>query len=263
MYIAFAAIALAAFVVPVFNMKGLSANSIMKIQAATFLPALLLFIGVEIVWHLNKDSIRRVVYPHPFFFCIILASLYTLALVETGVYTQDTLVTFYYLSLTVACAYACVVFSSIHNATQFERSKIGQLLLVVTVALVVGVKLMPTFPVNAELNVLWALPAFYVGVVLGGVVFVELYYAKQGKEVDSEISDEKFTLAAYLIDFGTLLLVLVVLWYFFAQMGYIYAGDVLYVNSDRLSKRLNFELAEMGTPHYANLNAPLGTFATV
>lgn len=266
-HVVIAVISFVAFLLPIAS-PGLNINSFMKIQAGTFLPAMLLFIGVEVVWHNNRDNIKRVIYPHPFFFCLILSSLYMLALVENGVYTQDVLFTFYYLSITIACAYACIVFSSIHNATQFERSKMGQLLLIVTVACTVGFKLIPTFPVNPELNVLWALPAFYVGVVLGGVVFVELYYGKDSPEKKEsadkqEKTERDFTLASYLIDFGTFLLVAVVLWYFFAQIGYIFSGDTLYRYSDLLSKRANFELAETGAPHYTNFKGELGTFATV
>ena len=235
-----------AFVLPVANTE-LNSNAVMSLQAGTFLPALLVFIVVESVWWLNGKLPQRYIYPHPFFFCLTLSSLYTIALIENGVYTQDVLFSFWWLSATVSCAYACIVFSATHNATQHERSRSGQLLLIVVVALAVVVKLIPTFPVNSELNVLWLLPAIYIGVVVGGVVFVEMYYAHNRKGEPNQSQET----AAHMIDFGVFLVFAVVLWYFFTQLAYIATGDAIFTNAGQPSSKLNFELAEVGTPLYS------------
>ena len=223
-----------------FSNTAMQSEHWFAVNTVTLLPGLVILMGVEVVWSIaNHDDIRRVVYPHPFYFYVTLVSLYTLALIENGVFTMEVLFTFLWLSISIACIYAALLFSVIHQVWQHESSRTGYLLLLISSAFTVAVRLIPTFPVSCSLNILWFLPFCYVGVVFGGIVVVEQILARKHKE-------DELTGGAYMISLGQALIYLVVLFYFVTRLQFLGMGDASLSNANALNNNHNFELFVSG-----------------
>lgn len=223
---------------------SLNQGNLMSIHSLTIVPGLVILAGVEWVWSHTDSDIRRQVYSHPFFFFLILTSLYAIALVENGVFTLDVLMSYYWLSVTTSCVYATVIFCAIHRVWEHESSRSGYFLLLFCSCIGVAIRIIPTFPINCSLNILWLLPVFYAGIHFFGIILSEQISGQKRPD------DKGFTRSAYYISMGQFLIALIVIFYFTGKLQFLSMGDSSLHNANIVPKKPNFELFSKGGRFY-------------
>lgn len=231
-------------------------------------PAIIMFIIIETVWVMYSRyliQVKRKSFMNPTSFYIVMASLYTIAMIENGVFTISVIVTHILQSYVIAMAYAAVLFASHGSIWKGNSSgKMGLFLMIAISGINQAFIIVPRYPVNNELNFLWVLPLIFSIMAYGKVLFVEHII---GDENDPKESRENYrmSLSSYMFNIGHVILNVLILVYFIINIAYMASGDAgkpfLGTAAGRLTKKLNFALAEMNvltnneTPFYNALSA--------
>ena len=86
----------------------------MQFSSLVYFPAAFIFIVVEVLWSFvaKEKDVRRQTYLHPYSFYVIFVNLFTIALIENGVFTLEVILTFVFLSNIIALAYAATIFTA-------------------------------------------------------------------------------------------------------------------------------------------------------
>jgi hypothetical protein len=230
-----------------------------------FLPAFALGIPVEIMWSFvaKHVDVGRQTYMHPLSFYITISALYTIALVENGVFTLSVIITHLFQSNAMSIAYAGMLFAS-HGKIWKDSSscRTGFILLIFLPATMHIYSMVPIYPVNCELSVLWGMPTIFATICYAKVLFVDHFMDDESSMKDNRY---KVTHSDHLLNIGHLLVVALVVFYYIIQLASLQYGRSESYNMDatggRLSRRLNFEFAEAGVtgiikPLYNTLQLP-------
>lgn len=216
----------------------------------TTLPAFALGIPVEFMWSFvaKHIDIGRQTYMHPLSFYVIISSLYTIALVENGVFTLSVIVTHIFQSNALSIAYAGLLFISHGKIWQTsDSSRTGLILLLFLPATMHIFHMVPLYPVNCELNILWGLPVIFSVICYAKVLFIDHF---MGDESSIKGGRYKITHSDHLLNIGQLLVIAIVVFYYVLQLANLQYGLDNSFNmassGGRLSKRLNFEFGEVG-----------------
>ena len=222
-----------------------------RYTAPLTLVGFLLLTIVEIAW-LNQpnfyDDLKRHTYLHPFTFYITLTSLYMLALIENGVFTDENIFTYIWTSLGISCLYAGVVLCEnrqLWRKEYGETCRTGYLLYIFLAGLLVAVRLVPYFPVSCELNFLWILPMCFAAFCFAGVVFVEHIVNEDVKPHDKEGTLALFNETAHYMQLGHLAVLMLVTFYFLSVMVGLAMNDKLLLNANSQMNKLNFEVFQL------------------
>ena len=259
-----------AFLVPflsqLFAFHCVSPANSMEFSTIVHVPAAVILIIVEWMWsRVAKESdTRRQTYLHPYSFYQILVHLQLIALIENGVFTFHVLVTAVFTCNIVALAYAAVLFIAHGKLWKAENGKprtgeiTGYIMILVLVGLTYAFNMMPSYPLNSELNFLWLLPVIFAVFCFSQVVVLEHLL---GEDVDEptdasgRMKKLQFTNSVHLLNMGHTFVVAAVIVYYAAQMHYTWHGDMSMVNTGGLvDRRLNFELSELAEINPATLS---------
>ena len=230
-----------------------------------FLPAFALGLPVEFMWSFvaKHVDIGRQTYIHPLSFYIIMSSLYTMSLIENGVFTLSVILTYIFQSNAMSIAYAGLLFAS-HGKIWKEStsSRTGFILLLFLPGTMHIFSMVPTFPVNCDLNILWGLPVIFAVICYSKVLFIDHF---MDDEPNTQGNKHKVTHSDHLLNIGHLLVVALVVLYYIIQLSNLQYGRSGSFNmadtGGRLTRRLNFEFAEMNItgskmPFYDTLKKP-------
>ena len=249
--------------------SSVSALNSMQFSSLVYLPAAVIFIFVEVLWSFvaKEKDVRRQTYLHPYSFYVILVNLFTIALVENGVFTLEVILTFVFLSNILALAYAATIFTA-HGKLWQVRSEAGEwngelshgeltgyILILFLVGLSCVFHYIPLHPINTELNYLWMLPMVFVFFCFTQIVVLEHLMGEDRETVEpGKTSALKFTNSVHLLNLGHTAIIALVILYYAAQLHYTWYGDMSFTQTGgKLDRRLNFELAELlDVPSYNN-----------
>lgn len=235
-----------------------STNSI-SFNTIICLPAFVMGICVELMWSLvaSHVDIGRQTYMHPLGFYVTISSLYTIALIENGVFTLSVIVTHILQSNVLSIAYAGLLFVSHGKIWKSSASsRTGFILLLFLPCTMHIFHMVPVFPVNCELSFLWGLPVIFSVFCYAKVLFIDHFL---DDELNMKENRYKVTHSDHLLNIGHLLVIALVVFYYTLQLANLQYGlsdsSNMASTGGRLSKRLNFELGEMGitgsgTPFY-------------
>ena len=233
------------FFVPVAGLNN--PHNLFTFNSIFMIPGLAFTLLLEIYWYYDTSATskrnRSQIYMSPFTFYIILASLYTLGLIENGVFTFEVMLSYIFFSLCMQSGYTAVIliYHSELSLKTKESSK-GFLLLMSALGLAVAWNAIPTFPFNTEWNGMWAMPVLFCFISFLTVVFHE-NLAKADYQ-DATVFDWCMTI------FVGILVV-----YYLRDIQYVGFGSQTMMQEatkNRLPKMMNFELAETGgTPQWA------------
>ena len=214
------------------------------------LPALGLGLLVEYMWSIvaKTADIARQTYMHPLCFFFTVSALYMIALIENGVFTVSVIITQILQCNAMSIAYAGALFVSHGNLWwNNSSSRTGFILLLSLTAVMHLFFLVPVFPINCEVNILWHMPA----------VFAVLCYAKillidQFMNNEPNIDDHgkfKITHSDYFLIRGQVLVIAIVVFYYIIQLanlGLAKSGAAMMgMSGGRLTNRLNFAFGEI------------------
>lgn len=250
-YFALAVVIVLLWLCHVFSgVNSIRADNAISFSSLLTLPALALGFIVEYTWSVvaHNVDIGRQTFMHPLNFFFVMSSLYTIALIENGVFTMSVIVSHILQCNAMSMAYAGALFVAHGKLWKFSTSsRAGFILLLFLPAMMHLIFLVPAFPVKCELNLLWYLP----------VVFAVLCYAKL-LLIDHLMHDEpntdgsgkfKITHSDYFLIRGQALLISSVVGYYIIQLAilsYAKSGySMMGMSGGRLSDRLNFEFGEM------------------
>jgi hypothetical protein len=264
-----------AYLAQIFSFAAVSPANSMQFSSIVYMPAALIFIVVELLWsHVaKKEDTRRQTYLHPYSFYVILVNLYTIALIENGVFTLEVMLTFVFLSNTIALAYTATLFTAHGKLWQQDAGGLtGYILILCLVFLSCIFHCIPIHPINSELNYLWILPFVFAFFCFAQIVVLEHL---MGEDTEVDESDPgmaksiansstftykkfRFTSSVHLLNMGHTAIISLVILYYAAQMHYTWYGDMSFTQTGgKLDRRLNFELAELlEAPSYNN---PVGS----
>jgi hypothetical protein len=213
-------------------------------------PALVVFIAVEFMWSwvAKLVDIGRQTFMHPLAFYIALVSMYTIALIENGVFTLSVILTYVFMSNATAMAYAGVLFASHGSIWKNSTSSCtGFILLIFLSGTMALFHLAPTFPVNCGINSLWITPVVFSVFVYSKILFIDHLL---NDEKDVKNTKFRVTHSTHMFNKAYMLLIALVVLYFASDITSMAFGmkgnDFISAVGGRLTKRLNFELAEVG-----------------
>jgi hypothetical protein len=246
---------------PICSAGAVDPSNSFKFSTIMFLPALVIGIVVEIMWSFvaKQVDIGRQTYMHPFSFYIILSTLYTIALVENGVFTLSVILSHLFQSNAMSLSYAGALFAS-HGKIWKDStsSRTGFIIILFLPSTMLVLSMIPMYPVNCELSLLWGMPAIFAIICHAKILFIDHFMNDEPSMVNNK---HKVTHSDHLLNIGHLIIVSWIVLYYSIQLA-----DLQYGRSDshnmastggRLTKRLNFEIAEVGSnPHYNTLNSP-------
>lgn len=250
---------------PLCSAGSVDPSSSIKFSTITFLPALVLGIPVEIMWSFvaHHVDIGRQTYMHPLSFYIILSSLYTISLIENGVFTLSVIVSHIFQSNAMSIAYAGMLFASHGKIWKgSSSSRTGFILLLFLPATMHVFSMIPMFPVNCELSLLWGLPTIFATICYAKVLFIDHFMDDEPNMLGNKY---KVTHSDHLLNIGHLIIVACVVMYYVIQLAELQYGRNdsfnMAATGGRLTKRLNFEFAEagitgIGKPLYNTLTLP-------
>lgn len=251
--------------------SSVSAENCMQFSGLVYAPASVIFIFVETLWSFvaKTNDVRRQTYLHPYSFYVILVNLFTIALVENGVFTLEVIITFVFLSNIIALAYAATIFTAhgklwklrnVEAEDNGSRLSHGELIGYILILFLVGLSCVfhyiPLHPINTELNYLWMLPMVFVFFCFTQIVVLEHLMGEENDTVEpGKTSTLKFTNSVHLLNLGHTAIIALVILYYAAQLHYTWYGDMSFTQTGgKLDRRLNFELAELlDAPSYNNL----------
>lgn len=254
---------------PLCSASSVNPSSSIMFSTITYLPALLLGIPVEIMWSFvaHHVDIGRQTYMHPFSFYIILSSLYTIALLENGVFTLSVIITHVFQSNAMSIAYAGMLFAS-HGKIwkDSSSSRTGFIILLFLPATMHVFSMIPSFPVNCELSLLWGLPTIFATICYAKVLFIDHFMNDEPNMISNMLGKQyRVTHSDHLLNIGHLIIVTWVVMYYGMELAELQYGlddsHNMAATGGRLTKRLNFEFAEIGItgnskPLYNTLNLP-------
>ena len=250
------------FLSQIFSFHCVSPANAMEFSTIVHVPAAVILLGVEYMWSIvaKESDTRRQSYLHPYSFYQLLVHLQLIALIENGVFTFHVLVSAVFTCNIVTLAYSAVLFIA-HgklyapdtNNRRHTSEITGYILILVLVGLTYVFNMMPSYPVNSELNFLWLLPVIFTVFCFSQVVFLEHLLGEDEDEAAGSqtlpVKTNKtvhFTNSVHLLNMGHTFVVVAVLVYYAAQMHYTWHGDMSMANTGGLvDRRLNFELAEL------------------
>ena len=121
--------------------------------------------------------------------------------------------------------------------------------------------MVPAFPVNCELNILWTLPVVFSVICYAKVLFIDHFMGDEPYMKDNKF---KISHSDHLLNIGQLMVIATVVFYFMLQLANLLYGSmdsvIMSSTGGRLTKRLNFEWKEMGS-HAPMYNTPLLAFS--
>jgi hypothetical protein len=220
------------------NVISGSVGNGMNFASILIIPAAAVAIPVEFMWAFVAKTvdIGRQTYMHPLSFYLIISALYTIALIENGVFTLSVIVTHIFQSNAMSMAYAGALFVSHGKIWERNSSRTGFILLLFLPATMHIFHLIPLYPVNNGSNFLWILPTVFSTICYAKILFMNML--KEGSEY-------KVTHADHLINLGHVLVVSQVVVYYIIQLADLGYGDsVMGASGGRLLSKLNFEFAE-------------------
>ena len=234
---------------PLFALNTVQSTNTITFGTIMTLPAFAVGIPVEFMWSFvaNHIDIGRQTYMHPLSFYVIISSLYTIALVENGVFTLSVIVTYIFQSNTMSIAYAGLLFISHGKIWKTsDSSRTGLILLMFMPATMHIFHMVPLYPVNCERNMLWTLPVIFSVICYAKILFIDHFM----DESNMRSGKYKVTHSDHLLNIGQLLVIALVVFYYMSQLANLQYGlnDSFNMASTggRLSKRLNFEFGEVG-----------------
>lgn len=237
------------FFMPASFIVGPTQGSYLRFTGIFTAAGLAFLLIIEYAWMYQGsfyNDLKRHTYMHPFPFYITLTSLYMLALIENGVFTDENIYTYIWTSLGISCLYAGVIFSEnkkLWMPEYGEASRTGYLLYIFLAGLSGVLRLVPHFPVASELNFLWVLPTCFAMFCFAGVVFVEHITSEDGDHTQDEIVDiAKFEETSHYVQLGHWAVLMLVLFYFLSVLVDLTMNDKLLLNANSAMNRLNFEL---------------------
>ena len=249
---------------PLFALGTVNDTNSITFGTLASLPAFALGIPVEFMWSFvaNHLDIGRQTYMHQLSFYFIISSLYTIALLENGVFTLSVIVTHIFQSNALSIAYAGLLFTS-HGKIwkSSSSSRTGLILLVFLPGTMHIYHMVPAFPVNCELNILWTLPVVFSVICYAKVLFIDHFMGDEPYMKDNKF---KISHSDHLLNIGQLMVIATVVFYFMLQLANLRYGSmdsvIMSSTGGRLTKRLNFEWKEMGS-HAPMYNTPLLAFS--
>ncbi len=248
--------------------NSVSADNAFAFSSLISLPAIAVGLIVEIIWSYvaKQVDVGRQTYMHPLSFYFTMSALYTIALIENGVFSLSIIVTHIFFCSVMSMAYAGVVFIAHGKLWKTNTSsRTGFFLLMFLPASSQIFYMIPTYPVNCQLNILWIMPVVFSVLCFAKVIFVD-YFMDEEPNVDSD-GNFKVTHSDHLFDKVHVLIVGFVVMYYITQLANTsYAkpdSNMMSANGGKLTSRLNFEVGEFSfagrgdTPVYnsVNLNA--------
>ena len=229
------------WVIPVVEGNGNQSltQNIIGCTSLLLLPPALIYVVLTIAEHLMLNRTERVRarrFLHPFTFTVTLSVLSVVSFLENGVFIFDHFVVRALHSVAIGLMYAgVVVFTVMDNekvVSDVSSENRGVLIYIIVSILLVGAYVVPFFPTNCELNLLWILPILYTLVTFLTTALHSAY------DVKNETRDmlphlQKATHAAILM---------YLILYFITQRAYVEIGNH-FVNAGALSYNLNFALS--------------------
>jgi hypothetical protein len=210
------------------------------------LPTFVVAIPVEFMWSFVAKTmdIGRQTYMHPLSFYVVISALYTIALIENGVFTLSVIVTHIFQSNVMSMAYAGALFVSHGKIWERSSSRTGYVLILFLSATMHIFHHVPLYPVNCELNFLWILPAAFSVVCFAKILFMD--YMMNHDTTQHKLY--RVTHSDHLLNIGHVLIIALAVLYYIIQLANLRYGEGEFMGASggRLTKRLNFEFAEMG-----------------
>ena len=193
-------------------------------------------------------DIGRQTFMHPLNFFFVMSALYTIALIENGVFTMSVIVSQILQCNALSMAYAGALFVAHGKLWKISTSsRTGFILLLFLPATMHLIFLVPVFPVNCELNLLWYLPLVFAVICYAKLLLID-HFMNDESNTD-ENGKFKITHSDYFLIRGQVLLIAFVVAYYIFQLailGYAKSGaSMLGMSGGRLTNRLNFEFGEM------------------
>jgi hypothetical protein len=234
----------------VFSAKSTNSNNAISFSTILTLPAVLLGLAVEYMWSCvaKHVDIGRQTLIHPLCFYFILSALFTISLIENGVFTLSVIITHIFQCNAMSMAYAGALFVS-HGKLwkNSTSSRTGMILLIFLPATMHIFHMVPIYPVNCELNFLWVLPAVFAGICYSKVLFIDHFMDDESNT--NENNKFKVTHSDHLLSVGQVFVVAVVVFYYIIQLSSLRYGEsdssMMAASGGRLTNRLNFEFGEM------------------
>jgi hypothetical protein len=240
-----------------------SANSLQLDNAISFctlliLPAFVLSGAVEFMWsYVAKNvDIGRQTYMHPLTFYVIISALYTIALIENGVFTLSVIFTHVLQSNVMTMAYAGKLFASHGKIWKSSRSsRTGFILLSFLPSTMHIFNMVPVYPINCELNILWCLPVIFAAICYAKILFIDHFMDDESNMTHSK--KFKVTHSDHLLSTGHLFITTFVVAYYIIQLTNLRYGEnggsMMFASGGRLSKRLNFEFGEINVTEVGDI----------
>ena len=216
------------------------------------LPGGLIALIIELMWSFaaKRIDIGRQTFIHPATFYLVISALYIIASIENGVFTLSVLVTQIFQACILTMAYACTLFV-MHGGIwkNSTSSRTGFFIVILLSGLVCIRHLTPLFPVNTSASIfLWLLPTIFGVICYAKVLFVDHLF---GEDITSDKKRYRITHSTHLFDIIYCMLISVVVLYFMLDilnldMGNPNSTASKYNTAGKLTKKLNFALAEIG-----------------
>jgi hypothetical protein len=254
------------FVLNILSVPSVAAGNGINFSSIIILPGIVVALIIELMWSFaaKRIDIGRQTFMHPATFYLVISALYIIASIENGVFTLSVLVTQILQACILTMAYACTLFvmhgSIWKNSTS---SRTGFFVVILLSGLVCIRHLTPLFPVNTNASIfLWLLPTFFGVICYAKVLFVDQLF---GENSTTDKKRYMITHSTHLFDIIYCMLISVVVLYFILDILSLNTGNPdssasKYNTAGKLTKRLNFALAEIGVsdfndrPFYETVN---------
>jgi hypothetical protein len=182
-----------------------------------------------------------------------------IASLENGVFTFSVLLTQIFHANMLTMAYAATLFASHGKIWKTsDSSRTGFFIIIFLAATAHVFHMIPMYPVNYDNlqmeHLLWHMPAIFAVTCYAKILFIDHL---MGDEQDKKEGKYIVTHSDHLVGMGYKFIVGLVLLYYILQITNLQYGEpashVFGSSGGKLTKRLNFKFAELGTPFYTTL----------